>query len=133
MARFNGPMRSFDFILKEGDFYYIYYYSRTCPQCDYLKERINNFIANSDNNVYTLSLENIFSGEFNMFKEVDSLKTNEEMKNEMINAIKINDVYLIGYLSLYLIDTNYQNNEKYLKDVILGNRKINEYLDSINF
>ncbi len=68
-----------------------------------------------------------------MFKEVDSLKTNEEMKNEMINAIKINDVYLIGYLSLYLIDTNYQNNEKYLKDVILRNRKINEYLDSINF
>ena len=68
-----------------------------------------------------------------MFKEVDSLKTNEEMKNEMINASKINDVYLIGYPSLYLIDTNYQNNEKYLKDVILGNRKINEYLDSINF
>lgn len=78
MARFNGTMRSFDFFLKECDFYYIYYYSRTCPQCDYLKERINNFIANSDNNVYTLSLENVFSDEFDMFKEVDSLKTNEE-------------------------------------------------------
>ncbi len=110
--------------------YYIYYYSSVCPQCDSLKGRISKFIENKNNIfVYTLSLENISDEEFNVFKKVDKSKSNEEMREEMINSNCINEIYLIGTPILYKINTNL-NEKKCLENAIIGNRKINEYLDN---
>lgn len=116
-----------EFFAQEENEYYVYYYSLYCPPCNDLKSNMENYIEKSKIKVYTLSLQNFGENDDKLFKEKNTNLTNDEMASEMIGKSKLNDVYLVGTPSLYLITTN-SDNIKTIKEVILGYAKITSYI-----
>lgn len=96
-----------NFFGQDEDEYYVYYYSKMCPPCNELEDLMSSFIEDSDIKVYTLSVQNMTTDDEELFKDSGDGTTHDNDNyyiEDMIGASSIDEVYLIGTPTLYLIE-----------------------------